>query len=199
MKEPDWESIPIIIIAIVGIIGAILVYNNIHKILDSDDLPEVHAQPISVKEELSGGHETIEVETPEEVMERPIERPKKATLTDDEIIAIVVHKEARGESLLGQVAVAITILNRCDYYGKTVESVVFEPNQYSYDSEVKPNDSCFRAVIIARLIKDFIPDLFPKTMMWFQPGSYHTEDHCGEPYVQIGSHYFNYLPEGENE
>ena len=200
MKEPDWESLPIIAIAIAGIIGAVLIYNNIHKILVSDDLPEVHAQPIYIVEELSGGHETVEVETVEEiseVAELPVEETKRPTLTDDEIVARVVHQEAKGESLIGQVAVAITVYNRCDFYGKTVESVVFEPNQFSYDPDVKPYDSCFRAVVIAKLIKDFAPDLFPKTMMWFAAGDYHRGEHCGKPFIQIGNHYFNYLPESE--
>lgn len=200
MEEPNWESLPIVIIAIAGIIAAVLIYNNIQSIITAEELPEVHATPIYIVEEPSGGHETVEVETVEEiseVAELPVEETKRPTLTDDEIVARVVHQEAKGERLLGQVAVAITVYNRCDYYNKTVESVVFEPNQFSYDPNVKPYDSCFRAVIIAKLIKDFIPDLFPKTMMWFQAGDYHRGNDCGKPYIQIGNHYFNWLPESE--
>ena len=196
MKEPDWESLPIIAIAIAGIIGAVLVYNNIHKIIASDELPEVHAQPIYIVEELSGGHETVEVETAEKVseeIETPIE--KKPILSDEEIAAKVVHAEAKGEKLLGQVLVAYTILNRCDYYGETVETVVKKPGQYSYDENIRPNPSCYRAVIIAEFIKDFIPDLLPDTLMWFANDGYHED--CGEPYIQVGRHYFNYLPERE--
>ena len=86
MKEPDWESLPIVIIAIAGIIAAVLIYNNIHKIIASDELPEVHAEPIYIVEELSGGHETVEVETVSEEVEMPIEEEKHPVLMDEELI-----------------------------------------------------------------------------------------------------------------
>lgn len=199
MREPDWESLPIIAIAIIGIIGAVLIYNLLNKVVATEELPELKAEPIGIIEELSGGHSEVEFQQVSEVSEIPMERPSKPILSDDEIMARVVHLEAKGESMIGKVAVVITILNRCDYYNKTVESVVFEPNQFSYDPDVKPYDSCYRAVIIAKLIKDFAPDLFPDTMMWFAAGDYHRGEHCGEPFIQIGNHYFNYLPEGEQK
>ena len=191
MEEHNWESLLVGIIAVIGIIGAILIYNNIHGILFADDVPELHAEPMYVKE-VTGGHEIVEVVS--ETAELPKDRPSKKTiLSDEEIMAKVVHEEAKGERLLGQVLVAYTILNRCDYYGETVETVVSKPNQYSYNPDVKPNESCYRAVIIAELIKDFIPDLLPDTLMWFANDGYHTD--CGKPYIHVGGHYFNYLPE----
>lgn len=154
---------------------------------------EQATEPVEIVEELSGGHETVEVTVAEEVKEE-----KKPILSDEEIMAKVVHAEAKGEKLLGQVLVAYTILNRVDYRGMTVESVVKEPNQYSYDESIKPTDANYRAVIIAELIRDFIPDLLPDTMMWFQAGDYHKGDDCGVPYIHVGGHYFNYLPESED-
>lgn len=205
MKDFDISSFVIGIAICLVIFGFTAIYIVTNP---KEDVPMLKAEPIvteqtttyEIPKVLSGGHETVEVETVEEiseVAELPVEETKRPTLTDDEIVARVVHQEAKGESLIGQVAVAITVYNRCDFYGKTVESVVFEPDQFSYDPDVKPYDSCFRAVVIAKLIKDFAPDLFPKTMMWFAAGGYHTGEHCGKPFIQIGNHYFNYLPESE--
>ena len=159
---------------------------NAEPIVEQTEVEEIPEIP----EELTGGHEIVEVTVAEEEEKKPI-------LSDEEIMAKVVHAEAKGEKLLGQVLVAYTILNRCDYRGMTVESVVKEPNQYSYDESIKPTDANYRAVIIAELIKDFIPDLLPDTLMWFANDGYHKGDHCGEPYIQVGNHYFNYLPESE--
>ena len=152
---------------------------------------EQPTEQAEIVEELSGGHEKVEVQVAEP-------EPKKPILSDEDIMAKVVNAEAKGERLLGQVLVAYTILNRCDYYGKTVESIVKEPNQYTYNESIKPTDTNYRAVIIAELIKDFIPDLLPDTLMWFANDGYHKGDHCGEPYMQVGKHYFNYLPESED-
>lgn len=179
-------------LVIVGLTAIYLVTNP------KEDVPMLKAEPIvteqtttyEIPEVLSGGHETVEVTVAEEEEKKPI-------LSDEEIMAKVVNAEAKGEKLLGQVLVAYTILNRVDYRGMTVEAVVKEPNQYSYDENIKPTDANYRAVFIAELIKDFIPDLLPDTMMWFANDGYHTDEHCGKPYIQVGGHYFNYLPESE--
>ena len=155
-------------------------------ILHPEDNPTLTSYPLVKRVE------AVEVREVEDIPE-----VKAPVLTDEEIMAKVVNAEAKGERLLGQVLVAYTILNRCDYYGKTVELIVKEPNQYSYDESIKPTDTNYRAVIIAELIKDFIPDLLPDTLMWFANDGYHKGDHCGEPYIQVGKHYFNYLPESE--
>lgn len=183
----DWESLPIVF-CIVLIVVLLTAFYSLVLHPTEEPLPELNHYPIP--------EEIVVAEDPE-VEEIPAQEEKEPILSDEEIIARVVYSESRGEKLLGQVAVAYTILNRCDYYGRTVESIVKEPNQYTYDETVKPSAENFRAVIIAELIKDFIPDLFPDTMMWFKRDDYHTDQHCGKPYIQIGKHYFNYLPESE--
>lgn len=138
--------------------------------------------PIEIKEKIS---------TPE--VKKEIEHVTQLNpLTDEELIARVVMAEAGGEEMVGKVAVAMTILNRCDYYGLTVETVVYaKPNgvkQYSISDTY--NDECMRAVEIAQENRE----LFPSTMMWFKTDEYHDFKN-GNPqdYMPIGKHYFSYL------
>ena len=183
MKHPDWESLPIIIVAIAGIICSVLIYNNIHKIMTFDDLPEVHADPIYIKEELSGGHDTVEVETVSEEAETTAEE-KHPILMDEELIAMVVHAEANNQPMIGKVAVAAVVLNRCDYFGLTVESVVYAKNQFAIADTYSKDD--MRAVEIAMSNRD----LFPETLLYFRAGHFHK---FGVEWEQIGDHFFSLI------
>ena len=182
MRDPDWESLPIIAIAIIGIIGAVLIYNLLNEVVATEELPELRSEPIGIIEELSGGHNDVVVDPVEEVAELPTERPSKIIYSDDELIAMVVHAEAGGEKLIGRVAVAAVVLNRCDYYGLTVESVVYAKNQFAISDSYTDED--LRAVEIAQKVRD----LFPEDMMYFRNKHYHS---FGKPYMQIGNHYFS--------
>lgn len=132
------------------------------------------------------------IEVEEKEVEPEPERPiKPYYMTDDDIIAAVVMGEAGNQDLLGKTAVAATVLNRADYFGLTVEEVVTADgayNAYPYYGII--TNDCYRAVEIARENRD----LFPSTMMYFKTKSYHS---FGEPYEQIGDHFFSYLKEGE--
>lgn len=132
------------------------------------------------------------IEVEEKEVEPEPERPiKPYYMTDDDIIAAVVMGEAGNQDLLGKTAVAATVLNRADYFGLTVEEVVTADgayNAYPYYGII--TSDCYRAVEIARENRD----LFPSTMMYFKTKSYHS---FGEPYEQIGDHFFSYLKEGE--
>lgn len=182
MREPDWESLPIIAIAIIGIIGAVLIYNLLNEVVATEELPELKAEPIGIIEELSGGHSEVEFQQVSEIAELPTERPSKIIYSDDELIAMVVHAEAGGEEMIGKTAVAAVVLNRCDYYGLTVESVVYTKNQFAMADTYSEED--LRAVEIAQKVRD----LFPEDMMYFRNKHYHS---FGKPYMQIGNHYFS--------
>jgi spore germination cell wall hydrolase CwlJ-like protein len=133
--------------------------------------------------------QTVETkEAPAE--EKPLEEKpiKPYYMTDDDIIAAVVMAEAGNQDLLGKTAVAATVLNRADYFGLTIEQVVSAENAYSWPYYGVITDECYRAVEIARENRD----LFPETMMYFRTKTYHS---FGEPYEQIGDHYFSYLKE----
>jgi N-acetylmuramoyl-L-alanine amidase len=61
-------------------------------------------------------------------------------LTDTQLLALLLHGEARGESPAGMVAVAHVVLNRYGkrtWYGSTIRSVILKPWQFSYFNELK--------------------------------------------------------------
>ena len=88
-----------------------------------------------------------------------------------------------GEPIEGKIAVVETILNRCDIYGKSIEEVVYEPYQYSTADNGEPDETVEQAVDIA-----LRENIYPDDMIYFRTGYYHS---FGEPYQQIGSHYFS--------
>lgn len=148
------------VIAFVGIITLLKDLNT------NEELPEVTAYPI-VKEEVK----TITAETKLE----PV-------VDDDYLIASIVMAEAEGEEMVGKVAVASVILNRCENWNKTVSEVINEPNQFAKGKE--PNLDCVRAVEIAKEVRD----LYPSDMLYFRNAHYHE---FGCPFLVIGHHYFS--------
>lgn len=167
------------IIIVVFVLGYITCHNE-----KQEELPMLNAEPII--------HREITVKDVAGSVPEVIEVIKEPVLSDEDIMAIVVMMEAENQELIGKVAVAATILNRCDYYGLTVESVVNQPNQYSFNKDTIPNEDCYTAVKIALRERD----LFPDTMMWFRKFHYHT---FATPYMKIQDHYFSYLEGKENE
>ena len=149
------------VIAFIGIITLLKDLNN------TEELPKVTAYPI-VKEEVK----TITAETKLE----PVEP------SEDWLIASVVMAEAEGEEMVGKVAVASVILNRCENWNKTVSEVIGEPNQFAKGKE--PNLDCLRAVEIAKEVRD----LYPSDMLYFRNAHYHE---FGCPFLVIGHHYFS--------
>lgn len=144
-----------------------------------DEYEELVGEPIPKTE-------TVEYREAQETEEPPQEF--HVTPTDDDLIAAVVMAEAGSEDLFGKVLVALTILNRCDYYEMTVEQVVSAKNQYAYPYYGVVTHECYRAVEIARANRD----LAPETLMWFRTGNYHD---FGTPWEKWGNHYFSYLKE----
>lgn len=181
MNDFDRESLPVVIIAVLGILGAVLIYHHLHQVVATEDLPELTATPIGVVEELSGGHEEIEVEVIDETATLPT-HPAKPVLMDEELIAMVVHAEAGNQSMLGKTAVAAVVLNRCDYWNLTVETVVYADNQFAIADSYTKED--MRAVEIAINNRD----LFPQNLLYFRAGHFHK---FGVEWEQIGDHYFS--------
>lgn len=174
--------------AVAGGIVIVALLCRMVQLSSTAELPELEAVPIETMEQI----ERIEAKAePVEIIE-----VKEAVPTDEELMARVVMAEAEGEEMIGKVAVAMTILNRCDYYGLTVETVVFAElngvKQYSISDTY--NDECMRAVEIAQANRE----LFPSTMMWFKTDGYHDFKN-GNPqdYMPIGKHYFSWLNKEE--
>ena len=174
--------------AVAGGIVIVALLCRMAQISATAEIPELEAVPIETLEQI----ERIEAKAePVEIIE-----VKEAVPTDEEIIARVVMAEAEGEEMIGKVAVAMAVLNQCDYYGLTAETIayigVYEIKQFSISDTY--NEDCMRAVEIAQANRD----LFPSTMMWFQLDDYHDFGN-GNPqdYMKIGNHYFSYLRKEE--
>ena len=151
------------LLAVIAFVGIITLLKDLNT---NEELPEVTAYPI-VKEEVK----TITAETKLE----PV-------VDDDYLIASIVMAEAEGEEMVGKVAVASVILNRCENWNKTVSEVIGEPNQFAKGKE--PNLDCLRAVEIAKDVRD----LYPSDMLYFRNAHYHE---FGCPFLVIGHHYFS--------
>ncbi|MBO8125905.1 MAG: cell wall hydrolase [Firmicutes bacterium] len=76
----------------------------------------------------------------------------KLTPEEVELLSKLVHAEARGEPLEGQIAVAAVVLNRVKHpsFPNTVKEVIFEPGQFlSVENGMinqEPSESCRKAV-----------------------------------------------------
>ena len=170
-------SIFILIFTVVFVL-ATLIFNKLYPV--EEELEDLKAEPIR--------EETYEELIQEDVVVIVDQAPevKEPILTDSELIAMVVHAEAGNQPMIGRVAVASVVLNRCDYWGLTVESVVYAKNQFVIANSYTESD--MRAVEIAMNNRD----LFPDNLLYFRAGDYHL---FGEPWEHIGDHYFTLAKE----
>ena len=168
MGEDDFNFALLVIVFFVGIFAVSLVYTKIH--------PE--------NEDFTLKSEPIKVEQPQ-VIEETVEIVKESPVpSDEDLIAAVVMAEAGNQEMIGKVAVAMVVLNRCDYWGMTVESVVTQENQFAYPYYGEVTEECYEAVRIAQENRS----LFPPNMLFFRSTKFHD---FGEPYLQIQSHFFS--------
>lgn len=129
------------------------------------------------------------IEAEREIIDLPwdfgtVEEETELTAYNIDLIARVCMSEAANEPFIGKVAVAATVLNRCDNWNKSTEEIVYAPNQYWTGNNGTPTEECFAAVAYAIENRD----LFPADMMYFRNKHYHT---FGKPYMVIGAHYFS--------
>ena len=125
------------------------------------------------------------------------------TPADIETMIRTVHGEARGESLLGKIAVAHVILNRANqggWWGNTVETVCRKPWQFSCWNENDPNRSKIMRAEPPELTESAQAVAFTLSGIWADPTGgachYHTYGLSPawakgrEPDLQIGAHVF---------
>ena len=118
------------------------------------------------------------------------------TISDQEfeLLARLIHGEARGESYIGQVAVGAVILNRVvsSYFPDDIRSVIYQPGQFSPVANgqinLRPNRTSYRAARAALQGQDptrgacyFYNPKTAKHMWWFK---------SREIVVEIGNHVF---------
>lgn len=171
----DLDSFPIILAAVVGILIITALYGLNARAEETDKLK---AEPIPEKVEII--EETVVIE----------EKAEKETISDRDILAMVVMAEAGSEKFIGKVAVAEVVLNRARADQMTVEEVVTSPSQFSYPYYGTVSLACYEAVDYAMDHRN----LFPRNMLYFRNTKYHN---FGTPYEQIGNHYFS--TEGDAE
>ncbi|MRG86424.1 spore cortex-lytic enzyme [Salinibacillus xinjiangensis] len=109
--------------------------------------------------------------------------PSGYSQNDIKLLANAVYGEARGESYVGQVAIAAVILNRVESptFPNTVSGVIFEPRAFTAVSDgqiwLEPNDKARRAVMDALNGMDpsgnalyyFNPDTATSDWIWSRP------------------------------
>ncbi|MGM0369541.1 MAG: cell wall hydrolase [Bacillota bacterium] len=118
------------------------------------------------------------------------------TISDQEfeLLARLIHGEARGESYIGQVAVGAVILNRMlsSYFPNDIRSVIYQSGQFSPVANgqinLRPNRTAYRAARSALQGQDptrgaryFYNPQTAKDMWWFK---------TREVVVEIGNHVF---------
>ncbi|MUV39759.1 N-acetylmuramoyl-L-alanine amidase [Lentibacillus sp. JNUCC-1] len=109
--------------------------------------------------------------------------PQGYSQNDIKLLANAVHGESRGESYVGQVAVAAVILNRVQSptFPNTVSGVIFEPRAFTAVADgqiwLTPNDESKRAVLDAingwdpsgNALYYFNPDTATSAWIWTRP------------------------------
>lgn len=113
----------------------------------------------------------------------------RVTPSEDDVLAAVAMSEAGNQDVLGMAFVVMTVLNRCDYYGLSVDEVVYAPNQYAFPYYGAVSHDAYRAVDLAREYRDSFENI-----MWFRTGTFHD---IGEPAFKWGDHYFSKMEEEE--
>lgn len=115
-----------------------------------EQIPLPYAQEIIIKnEEVAEAHTDAEVETVS------FSRGGVLFREDVEILARIIHAEARGESFEGQVAVGAVVLNRVESprFPMSIREVVYQPGQFTAvdDGQMRlpPNQTAFRAAMAA--------------------------------------------------
>ncbi|GAB6137603.1 cell wall hydrolase [Halanaerobaculum tunisiense] len=118
------------------------------------------------------------------------------TINDQEIdlLARLIHGEARGESYIGQVAVGAVILNRVisSYFPDTIKKVIYQPNQFTpvANGQIKlsADETAYQAAKAVLQGKDptrgaqyFYNPQTARDMWWFK---------TREVIVEIGNHVF---------
>ncbi|MBT3319094.1 MAG: hypothetical protein HN389_04900 [Clostridia bacterium] len=114
--------------------------------------------------------------------------------TDEEmhILAQVIHKEARGETLEGMIAVGNVVMNRVlntSYFNGTITAVVVDSGQFAYNPATVPSTACKTA---ARMVLDDQKWVVAQHVYFFK-----TSDHpWGSKtfYKKIDHHYFYSYP-----
>ena len=107
-----------------------------------------------------------------------------------EILTYCTMAEARNQGELGKRLVIDCILNRVEsqyFPGDTVEAIVNYPGQFEVVSRGTLYSTC-PTEDIYRLAEEEILRRTNREVVYFKLGGYHS---CGDPWQQVGAHYFS--------
>lgn len=141
--------------------------------------------------------ETTET-TIEETIETTVEETTEATqtkgagITDYErrLLAGLVYLEGRGEPYETQKMIVSVILNRSYMYNMSIESVIYQPGQFSIASSIMniTHEQMQYDAVDEVLMNGVI---LPHYVLYFRAGYFH-EWSGHAPYIQSGNTYFSY-------
>ena len=133
-------------------------------------------------------------ETTETTVEETTEatQTKGAGITDYErrLLAGLVYLEGRGEPYETQKMIVSVILNRSYMYNMSIESVIYQPGQFSPASSIMnitPGQMQYDAV--DEVLMNGV--ILPHYVLYFRAGYFH-EWSGHAPYIQSGNTYFSY-------
>lgn len=112
--------------------------------------------------------------------------------TDEElyILAQVIHREARGESTKGKIAVGNVVMNRVlcrGFPGNTIKQVVTRANQFAYSPGTKPSPA---SKIAARQVLEREVWVIPQNIYYFKVSSSKSNWGSHKYEFNIGAHAF---------
>lgn len=181
-----WDWVYTVFIIVAGMaFGYCIATNQINQQRIKQEREQFLAKELDKTNEI----EEVVKETEDLVKELVEDEKEEVYQADLELMARVVYAESGNQAFVGKVAVATTIINRSEMWGRTIESVIREPNQYVIGETT--NDECRRAVEYAWANRD----LFPSDLLWFTSQGYS----YGYPYVRIGAHFFSTESQGRGK
>jgi N-acetylmuramoyl-L-alanine amidase len=125
-----------------------------------------HQEPLTTETEARTPTERKRAVEPVSVeIEGKPEKAPRYNITEEEldIVARVVHSEARGEGFVGQALVAQCILNTAEATGKRPDEVVLEPGQYAAPAAEASEE--VKAAVRAVFIDGY--QVTPEPIRWF--------------------------------
>lgn len=123
---------------------------------EEKSLPEKVKESIQTVEFLVNGEEKVDAEVPSNTLSRGSEFSNE----EIELLARVIHGEARGEDFEGQVAVGAVVVNRMNdpRFPKTIRDVIYQKGAFTAVADkqihLTPDDEAYRAALAALEGKD---------------------------------------------
>lgn len=112
------------------------------------------------------------------------------TAEERDMLASLVYLEARGESYECQKMVVSTVMNKWDYFGGSLEDIIYAPGQY----ETAPYIASTQADAASYAVVDDVcknGTNLPPYVFYFREGYYHSWGDQ-QPYTALDSTYFSY-------